>query len=171
MHGSARSAKTRTRPKHPKLREKLRLRPYPSPLDRSALPQVTPLSSHLQSNSLLHTYVHGSMAATRVTRLVDLNLTRNALGVEHDVIVELKSLCRVSDEAIFALFQVHITCTARMFFFSVSALQARLSLRIRFIRVACTVLIATFWRLCFDDNFFCRGCGARPISPAGAPRR
>ena len=47
------------------------------------------------------------MAATRVTRLVDLNLTRNALGVEHDVIVELKSLCRASDEAIFSLFQVH----------------------------------------------------------------
>ena len=53
------------------------------------------------------------MAATRVTRLVDLNLTRNALGVEHDVIVELKSLCRASDEAIFALFQVHITCRAQ----------------------------------------------------------
>jgi hypothetical protein len=53
------------------------------------------------------------MAATRVTRLVDLNLTRNALGVDHAIIVELKSLCRASDEAIFALFQVQFSTDNR----------------------------------------------------------
>ncbi len=60
-----------------------------------------------------HTASDAAMAATRVTRLIDLNLTRNALGVDHAVIVELKSLCRASDEAIFALFQVQYCTDSR----------------------------------------------------------